>query len=169
MRTLLLMRHAKSSWDQAGEDWKRPLNKRGESAAPRMGRWLSLKDAEPDVVLSSTAVRAQTTAELVISALESSPELRLFDGLYHPDTDAILDSLACHGEAADRVLLVCHNPGISVAVSELTGEYTSMPTAALAVIEFDINNWSDVLLERRGTLAHLWRVKELPDERPCRP
>jgi phosphohistidine phosphatase len=164
MRTLLLMRHAKASWDQAGEDSKRSLNKRGESAASRMGRWLSLQDAEPDVVLSSTAVRAQKTAELVISALDSSPGLQLFDGLYHPDTDAILDSLACHGEEADRVLLVCHNPGISEAVSELTGKHTGMPTAALAVVEFDINSWSDVLLERRGTLAHLWQVKELPDE-----
>jgi hypothetical protein len=48
-------------------------------------------------------------------------------------------------------------------VSELTGKHTGMPTAALAVIEFDINSWSDVLLERRGTLAHLWQVKELPD------
>jgi phosphohistidine phosphatase len=143
---------------------ERPLNSRGERAAPRMGRWLLEQGMEPDAVLCSTAVRARMTANFVVTALPACPAPHLLDELYHPDTDAILESLACHGGAASRVLLVCHNPGVSEAVSELTGTYTSMPTAAIAAIEFEVASWPDVLLERRGTLAHLWRVKELPAE-----
>lgn len=161
MKRLLLMRHAKSSWSHEVSDHDRPLNERGLAAAARMGRWLDAQGLRPDEVISSTAVRAQRTAELVSTQFADPPPLHTTADLYLPSVDDIIHSLA--ESNGDCVLLVCHNPGTTHAVSVLTGVSEEMKTAAVAVIDFDVAEWSDLLMHAEGSLRNYWRVKELPE------
>ncbi|MCH2132792.1 MAG: histidine phosphatase family protein [Phycisphaerales bacterium] len=164
MPRLLLMRHAKSSWsDPRTADHDRPLNDRGLKAAPRMGRWLQSQGIQPDRVLSSTANRAASTAELVAATFEVVPPVDHFRDLYHAATDDILELLATEAGDAEVVLLVAHNPGIEDFVSRTTSCMEFCPTAVIAVIDFT-QDWSDLVIDASGTLAALWRPKELPKE-----
>ncbi len=159
----MLMRHAKSAWGQGVSDHERPLAPRGLKAAPRMGRWLAAQGLQPDMVLTSTATRARATAELVAAAMGSAPQLHAEPSLYLPDPQDILAATAMHAQASTRVLVVCHNPGATEAITEFTGEFESMPTTAVAVIDFDVDEWSDLLISASGSLRALWRVKSLPE------
>lgn len=161
MRTLVLMRHAKSSWETGLDDHERPLNRRGEAAAPRMGRWLSSQGVVPDLILCSTAARASRTADLVAGELTPDVEVCAIKQLYLPLPQDIMEVVATVGAAASTILVVAHNPGVSLAVEEFANVATVMPTAAAAVIDFEVSQWSDVLVEARGELRHFWRVKEL--------
>lgn len=161
MRTLVLMRHAKSSWETDLDDHDRPLNKRGESAAPRMGCWLCSQDVVPDLILCSTATRANRTADLVAAELGRDVEVRPIKQLYLPLPQDIVEVVASEAGEATTVLVVAHNPGISSAVEALASVATVMPTAAAAVIDFELSQWSDLLVEPPGALRHFWRVKEL--------
>ena len=159
MKTLLLMRHAKSEWGDPGvADHDRNLNSRGLSAAQQMAAWIVERDLLPVHVLCSTARRAHHTAQLVSEALElGEPSVR--SDLYLPTVDAMLAELAtAQGEC---VLLVAHNPGCEVFIEHVTSCCEAMPTAAVAVIEFDIEDWSDVLLNRCGRLRQVQRSKDL--------
>jgi len=128
-----------------------------------MGRWLADQHELPGIVLSSTAVRARTTAELVVDALGTQAAVHTSESLYLPDPQDILDAVVMQGEPHTRVLVVCHNPGVSEAITAFTGRYESMPTAAIAVIDFDIGTWSDLLVSAEGSLRSMWRVKSLPE------
>ncbi len=162
MKRLLLMRHAKSSWSYEVSDHDRPLNERGLQAAPRMGRWLAAQGMRPDEAMCSTAARARRTAELVIAQYPDVPPLKTVGDLYLPAVEDIVESLA---EAeGDCVLVVCHNPGVAMAVAALAGGSEEVPTASVAVIDFEVQSWSDLLVQANGVLRHFWRVKELPDE-----
>ena len=161
MRTLILMRHAKSSWETGFADHERPLSDRGELAAPRMGRWLVSQGVSPDLVLCSTATRAHRTAELVAGEIGQNLDVRIVKQLYLPLPQDIIEVVGTEANDASTVLIVAHNPGISSAVEECAGVATVMPTAAAAVIDFEIDQWSDLLVEARGELRHFWRVKEL--------
>jgi phosphohistidine phosphatase len=162
VRTLLLLRHAKSSWDEPGlRDHDRPLNARGERTAPRMGRLLVEEELVPDLVLSSTAVRARRTAELVLEATGGEAEIAFVESLYLASPRAMLETVARRGGDAERVLIVAHNPGCAELVSHVADDDEDFPTAALARIDFDVRNWSDVELEAPSRLVGLWRPKEL--------
>ena len=159
MKTLLLMRHAKSDWEDPGvADHDRALNARGLKSAPRMGGWMSDQGLMPSHVLCSTARRAHHTAQLVCQALEiGEPDIR--GDLYLPTVDAMLAELA--SAQGDCVLLVAHNPGCEVFIEQVTSGFESMPTAAVAVIEFDVDDWADVLVGRSGSLQQVQRPKML--------
>ena len=163
-KTLLLMRHAKPVQSGGFADHDRPLNPRGEAAAPRMGRWLVAQREQPDAIIASTATRARCTAELVSAELNHTPNVKTFDSLYLPSVEQIIDVAACQGGDAGRLLLVCHNPGVSQAVHALAGEGEAFPTATIAVIDFQIDAWSDLLASPTGMLRHLWRAREIPAE-----
>lgn len=136
MKTLLLLRHAKSSWADSGlADHDRPLNKRGLRDAPRMARLIVDTGWVPDVILSSTAARARATALIVAEACEWSPEVRLQRHLYLAEPDGYLEQLQRVPPQAKRVLLVGHNPGIEALGEKLSGVAVHMPTAALLVLE----------------------------------
>ena len=160
-RTLVLMRHAKSSWDAGFADHERPLNDRGEEAAARMGRWLVSQGVTPDIILCSTATRAHRTAALVAGEIDPCVGVQAVKQLYLSLPQDIFEVVATATENASTVLVVAHNPGISSAVEECANVATVMPTAAAAVIDFEIDQWSDLLVEARGELRHFWRVKEL--------
>ena len=163
-RTLLLLRHAKSSWKHEGlTDHDRPLNKRGQRDAPRMGRLLRERDLVPDRIVSSTAVRARTTAAEVAVAAGFEGEVVLFENLYLAAPTVYLELAAELAPGDRRVMFVGHNPGIEELVELLTGDAATMPTAALAWIELPVEAWSEVDKRSRGKLHHLWRPKELDD------
>ena len=162
MKTLLVLRHAKSSWkDDNLPDRERPLNKRGQEDAPKMGELLRRQNVIPDLVLSSTAQRARSTAELATDACGYEGQVEYKDELYSFEAEPYLNALSRLAEAYQCVMIVGHNPAMEELVEALTGEYLPMPTAALAQIELPIEHWSDLANRRSGKLVNLWRPKEV--------
>ena len=144
-RELLVLRHAKSSWDSgAKSDFDRPLARRGERDAPRVALWMARQELVPDLVVSSPAARARETARAVLEALDIDPD----------------------GDAPPRVMLVGHNPGLEELVEFLSGSPIPLPnggkafpTAALAYLEMP-SDWSR-LRHRAGRLVELIRPRAL--------
>jgi len=162
MKTLLVLRHAKSSWnDPALDDHERPLNKRGRRDAPRMGELVGECGLIPDVIISSDAVRARLTAAAVAEAARYAGEILLDPHLYLASPADILSLLATVRANAGTVMIVGHNPGLEKLVEQLTGERQDLPTAALAQIGLPIDQWRDLKPSTRGTLVGLWRPQEL--------
>jgi phosphohistidine phosphatase len=162
MKTLLVLRHAKSSWnDPALDDHERPLNKRGRRDGPRMGELVREYGLIPDIVIASDAVRAQLTAETVADAARYAGEILLDRHLYMAGPADIVSLLRTVRENAETVMIVGHNPGLEELVEQLTGQRQDLPTAALAQIVLPIDQWRDLKLSTRGTLVGLWRPKEL--------
>lgn len=163
MKTLLVLRHAKSSWNENGlADHDRPLNERGERDAPRVGKLLRQQRLAPGVIISSDAVRARMTARAVAEAAGFTGEIRLEPLLYAAAPDDIMVVLRAAPEPnAANVLIVGHNPGLEALVRQLTGERHDLPTAALAQIDLPIERWRDLDESTTGTLVGLWRPKEL--------
>ena len=163
MKTLLVLRHAKSSWSEEGiDDHARPLNSRGERDAPRIGRLLKDRRLLPDLIVSSDAVRARLTAEAVCRSSQFPGTMLLEPRLYHAsaaDIVAVLRTVV--DSAVASVLIVGHNPGLEELITRLTGARESLPTAALAHVTLPIDRWSDLTTGTRGTLADLFRPKEL--------
>jgi phosphohistidine phosphatase len=163
MKTLLVFRHAKSSWnDPALDDHERPLNGRGRRDAPRMGELVREYGLMPDVVISSDAVRARLTSEAMAEAAHYAGEILLDQRLYMAGPDDILSLLRMVRQNAETVMIVGHNPGLEELVEQLTGARQDLPTAALAQIVLPIDQWRDLTLSTRGTLMGHWRPKELP-------
>jgi phosphohistidine phosphatase len=163
MKTLLILRHAKSSWgDPSLADHDRPLNARGKRDAPRMGQLLVDQDLTPDLIVSSTAKRARKTAAKVAEACGCKQEVELNGRLYHAYTEDYVHVLRKVDDQHQRVLVVGHNPGLEELVSTLSGEYQTMPTAALAHVVIDIDCWNDLRRTTTGRLVSIWLPKELP-------
>ena len=163
MKTLLVLRHAKSSWDDPSlDDHERPLNARGERDAPRMGR-LARKERLPvELIISSDALRARLTAQAMADATGYRGEILLDPRLYHASAAEVLAVLRSAVEYdIATVMIVGHNPGLEDLVARLTGEAEGLPTAALAQIALPIDRWPDLAASTRGTLVGLWRPKEL--------
>ena len=162
MKTLLIMRHAKSSWDDESlPDYDRPLNKRGQKDAPRMGQLLLEEQLGPDLILSSTALRARTTAEIVAREIKFGGEIELQPDLYHAEPEDYIRALKALKDPADQVLIVGHNPGLEDLLALLTGGNEHLPTAAIAVVEFSIAHWRELTAKTKGRRIRLWRPKEL--------
>lgn len=164
MKTLLVLRHAKSSWDdQDLDDHERPLNDRGERDAPRMGALLREQGLLPDLILSSDAVRARDTARAAAAAAEYGGDIQLEPDLYGASPHDIVTVLRSLGDVpATRVMLVGHNPGLEDLVGQLTGDAQHLPTAALVQIELPIAEWTQLSATTPGTLVSMWTPKTLP-------
>jgi phosphohistidine phosphatase len=163
MKTLLVLRHAKSSWsDSALDDHERPLNERGRRDAPRIGELIRKRRLIPDDVISSDAVRARLTAEAVARSAHYAGDIVLDRHLYLASPAHILSRLATVRDNAETVLIVGHNPGLEELVGQLTGEWEDLPTATLAQIGLPIERWRDLKRSTRGMLVGIWRPKELP-------
>ena len=162
MKTLLVLRHAKSSWNHPElDDHERPLNERGRRDGPRMGELMRKYGLMPDIVISSDAVRAQLTAKAVTEAARYAGEILLDPRLYMASPADILSLLRTVSENAETVMIIGHNPGLEELVEQLTGERQDLPTAAFAHIVLEIAQWRDLTLSTRGTLLGHWRPKEL--------
>ena len=163
MKRLLILRHAKSSWaDEGLDDWQRPLNDRGERDAPRVGALLRKQSLLPDLIVTSDAVRAETTARAVARAAGYSGRIELSPELYHATPHAIIDVLRSISDPeAVTVMIVGHNPGLEDLVAQLTGSTIDLPTACLVHISLHVEHWSDVEATRTAELVDVWRPREL--------
>ena len=143
-KTLIIMRHAKSSWDDPGlADYDRPLNERGLRDAPRMAQWLSDAKLIPDQVIASAACRASQTASIVANELALESDILETRDLYLSGYDTYLEQVSYLPNYVETVLVIGHNPTMESLVYLLSGESVSMPTAAIAVIQLPIDTWSD--------------------------
>lgn len=162
MKTVLILRHAKSSWSSPGlADIDRPLNKRGKRDAPRMGVLIDEQDIVPDLILCSPARRARKTAQAVSEYSSYEGEIETFPDFYPGDPDSFIDILMTLPEEYENVMVVAHNPGLEELLYVLAGESARMPTSALAQVELPLETWRDIDDEVEGKLVNLWRVKEL--------
>lgn len=162
MKTLLILRHAKSSWDNALlTDHERPLNLRGKEDAPRVGRLMREEDLVPDLILSSSAKRALSTAERAAEACDYEGEIVVRRALYHGAPEDYLEALNELGGAHGTILVVGHNPGMEELLALLTDEDEVMPTAALAQVALPVSSWHALSEDTQGRLENLWRPREL--------
>lgn len=161
MRTLLVLRHAKSSWsDSSVADHLRPLNDRGQRDAPRVGQLLRHRRLTPDLIISSDAERALMTAEASAKAAGYVGEIRLDHRLYLAAPGEILAVLRGADEGAGIVMVVGHNPGLEGLVGQLTGEPAYLPTATLAQVVLPIDRWRDLDETTLGRLENIWQPKD---------
>lgn len=159
MKTLLLMRHAKSDWNAPFDaDHERPLNDRGIRSARLMGRVLTADEKSPDLVVTSTAVRARSTARLASEAGGWGCEIILDATLYGTGADTAVQVAASVADS-EHLMLVGHQPTWSTVVSVLTGEGVDMETATVAEIGFDIQEWGQ-LPTVRGELMALYQPRD---------
>ncbi len=146
MKTLYLVRHAKSSWkDSSLSDLQRPLNKRGFKSAAKMGQRLQLAGVIPDLIISSPANRALTTAKLLAKEIAFDSKLITKDDrLYFKGTSSMLKIIQITKSNFDTLMLVGHNPDMTSLLNKLCGYQTgNMPTCAIASIQFDCG-WEGV-------------------------
>jgi phosphohistidine phosphatase len=162
MKTLILLRHAKSDQDDHHvKERQRPLTKKGERRASEMGQWLKTRELLPELILSSSSVRACRTAELVVAASGYKGEMRLLDELYMAEADEILAVLHTLPDDLERVLLVGHNPGLESLIPMLTEQVIALPLAGLAYLALPIEGWADLKPKTQAELIELWRPKEV--------
>ena len=162
MKTLLILRHGKSSWDDSNlPDHDRPLKKRGRRDALRMGRLLKAEQLVPELIVSSTAERAGRTAGLVAEHCGYCGAIQDTETLYHAPPEDVVGVLNDVSGDPDPILVVGHNPGLEELVRALTGRAEWLPTAALVRVALPIKTWSDLTLGTKGTLENVWRPKEL--------
>jgi phosphohistidine phosphatase len=163
MKQLLVLRHAKSSWaDGRLSDFERPLNKRGEYDAPRIGRILAQEDLVPQRIISSAARRAMLTAEAVAQSSGYEGAITATRDLYMAMPEEYVEVLNTVPDDCDLVMVVGHNPGIEDLVEGFTGSWERMPTAALAHVELPVDSWRSLEADTTGKLLNLWIPKELP-------
>lgn len=161
MKQLLILRHAKSDWgSSARDDWDRGLNDRGERDAPRVGTLLRERSIVPDLIVTSDAVRARSTAEAVAKAAGYANTVLLEPLLYLATPDVILDVVCSLQEDASRAMIVGHNPGLEDFVERLTGEPQGLVTAALVQLEIPIDRWRDLDFSVGATVISSWRPKD---------
>lgn len=173
MKTLYLLRHAKSSWkDDALDDFDRPLNKRGRVAATAMGAFLTGQGIAPSQVLCSSAKRTRETLERVQEQLGTAVPVRFEKGLYMAEAPALLRRIRRLNDSLATVMLIIHNPGIAHLALLLTDEKSEpqrgklnarFSTGSLAVVDADIARWAD-LVPRGGHLRSFTRPRDLQHE-----
>lgn len=146
MKQLILLRHAKSSWDESSlSDFDRPLAARGEHDAPRMAERLAARGAVPTLLLASPAARALRTAELVAEVLRVPPaNIHTHADLYLASPRTLLTVVAAQTSAHSRMLLVAHNPGLTELVNELLPALglDNLPTAGIVAIDGAARDWA---------------------------
>jgi phosphohistidine phosphatase len=157
MKTLFLLRHAKSSWKQPElNDHDRPLNKRGKREAPLVGKYLKEHDLIPDLILSSTARRARDTAQATAEESGYTGEIEYNKDLYLSDTACYLDILQYLPDSVNRVLVVGHNPDMDDFLTLLTDVNEHMTTAALVQVDLPISSWHELNEATDGRLKTFW-------------
>ena len=145
MKTLTLVRHAKSSWDHPElDDRDRPLNKRGERDAPIMGRRIAAAGIRPSLIIASPATRAWSTAKIIANEISYPREfLQRESKLYHASLDTMLDVLVAQDTEFNSIMLVGHNPGMTTFANYLSpGITNNLPTAGVLSVSFEQDDWN---------------------------
>ncbi len=145
MKTLFVLRHAKSNWDNSDlSDFERPLNSRGLDTARFIGGLIYERNLQPQIIISSPAKRAKQTAVLVKELAEISKPIIFDERIYEASPLTLFNLIREFDDKFESVMIVGHNPGFEDLVRTLTGETVVMPTAALAKINLDIENWHEL-------------------------
>jgi len=149
VKTLFIIRHAKSSWDASNiDDFERPLNDRGKHDAPRMGKRLKEKDIKPTLLLSSPAKRALSTAKRIAKVLKyPKDDIKTDRRLYHADEETMLTIVRELKEKQDVVMIFSHNPGLTEFVNSLMDgelDIDNVPTCGVVAFKLDLETWKDV-------------------------
>lgn len=162
MKTITIVRHAKSSWsDTSLSDAKRPLNGRGKHDAPMMGNRMLEHGIRPSLIVSSSATRAWSTAKIIAKAINYPREfLQKEESLYLASLDRILDVVVAQDNGFNNLMIVGHNPGLTDFANFLVpGLTNNLPTAGVVSVEIEQDDWS--LYERPAAklLVHDWPRK----------
>lgn len=170
MLTLSLLRHAKSKWGNPHlTDHERPLSKRGTRNAEEVGLYIARNSSLPELILSSDAERARATVSRILAELDTPPEVIYDNELYLASPGILLERLRKVGSGRKHIMLVGHNPGLHALALTLTGSgdpdirqemAMKFPTAALAIISFDDEDWS-AIKPASGTLQAFITPREL--------
>jgi len=160
MKKLFIIRHAKSDWDNSAlDDFDRPLNKRGEKNAPMMGELLSKKGITPDLIISSPALRAISTAELIAKEVGYTKTITPNQYIYEAYVTALQEIVQYLYDTHDTVFLVGHNPGVSALAYMLCGLTQQLPTCAIVEIEFDCDSWMDASKDNSKLISYEYPKK----------
>lgn len=160
MKTLILMRHAKSSWkDVSLPDHQRPLNKRGKRDAPQMGKILMDQGVKLDVILCSTAERARSTVKGFLHEYDFDGEVIYIDDLYGADPETYVSILNKLGNDVDAAMIVGHNPEMDHFLEMVCELYDHMTTASIAEIMFSIEDWTELKEFTPGELLKIWKPR----------
>ena len=147
MKTLYLVRHAKSSWNNANmSDHDRPLNDRGKRDAPEMGRRLFQRNPQPTIIICSSAVRAETTATILAETIDYPiADLNIDERLYGAEANDVISIIGEIDNSIDCAMLVGHNPTFTHLINALSGsQMEEIPTCSMAVLKFPTNTWSEI-------------------------
>jgi phosphohistidine phosphatase len=165
MKTLMLMRHAKSSWKEPlPEDRERPILHKGIKRTRRTTGFITEKGLVPELILSSPAVRAWQTAELLLEELGTHIKIKPVDALYPGSSAALLKATWQLNDKYNSLLIIGHNPGLSDLACYLLGTQDAswIPTSGLVVISFHYDRWQEIK-PGEGTMLHYIQPKALPD------
>lgn len=169
MKTLWLLRHAKSSWSDATlDDHERPLNKRGKEAALAVGKFIKQAKLRPDLVLCSTAVRVRETVEIIADVAGLTAKVEYHHSLYLSDRSRLIEHISSVSEHISSVseplnamMVVGHNPGMEELLRYLVGVEKRFPTAALAEISMNVESWQQFKKPNIGKLQRLIYPRDL--------
>ncbi|MEJ5314774.1 MULTISPECIES: histidine phosphatase family protein [Anaerolinea] len=165
MKTLLIMRHGKSSWkDPALPDRERPLAKKGIKASRRMGLFIQEKELIPQRILCSSARRSVQTAQLFCETCGCPDTVEVLDELYMAEAETYIRALQNLPDELERVMIIGHNPGLEFLLQMLSGELVSLPTSVIAHLTLPIQHWSELNEHTEGSLIEVWKPKELPED-----
>ena len=167
MKTLYIVRHAKSSWsDPLADDFDRPLNERGKRDAPRMGKRLKEKGILPSLIISSPAKRARSTARRIAKELKyKKDDIKEDRKLYHAEEEVILDVIRKLKDKHTSVMLFGHNPGLTNFVNSLQDkefDLDNLPTCGIAAFQLKIDSWSEIAWGK-GTMVFFDYPKRLEE------
>ena len=162
MKTLLLMRHGKSSWkDETLSDHERPLKKRGRRDAKRIAMEMINHDLIPELILSSTAIRAKETVKAILSVLDEKIPVEFSRELYMAEPEDFVEILSALSNDLNVVMLVGHNPGMEAYLQIIDGNIEAMPTASLGQLSLKVADWKALSMETEGELIGFWTPKAL--------
>jgi len=156
MKKLIIVRHAKSSWDFPElSDYDRPLNRRGKKNAPEMGKRLASRGILPDMIISSPAKRAAATAKRIAMEIGYSiKDIKKEPLFYHGSMNDIINVVKSSSNKISTLMIFGHNPDLTTVTNSLTGsDIYNIPTCGIAEIDFDISAWNEIE-KNIGTLVN---------------
>ena len=162
MKTLLIMRHGKSSWKHKElEDHERPLTKRGLRDSRLMGEVIHEKELIPQVILVSSSVRTTQTAQILCESIGYQGDITTLDSLYLAESEGYIAELKKLPDSIERAMVIGHNPGLEYLLQELSGRIAALSTSVIAFISLSIDHWADLDNKSSGDLIEIWYPKEL--------
>ena len=145
MKKIYIIRHAKSSWKDLNlDDFERPLNKRGQNDAPFMAKTLKKKGVKPDIIISSPALRAKTTAQIIAQEVGFKKSILYIEKIYEAEVEDLYDVVRNIDEKYKTVFIIGHNPGLNMFVESLIGFHENIPTCGILELEINCKNNKDI-------------------------